>query len=73
MHVIRFTGGVGDAGWQVYQVKPEYRSGGARDTVEVQWEMYEVRHEHGESEWRIAVDRQGTIWSAQASAATLHE
>jgi protein TonB len=66
---VQFTGGVGDHGWGKYDVTPEFRGGQGRSTVEVRWDMYEVRHEHGTSEWRVAVDREGAVWCAQAGAA----
>ena len=66
---VQFSGGVGDHGWTTYDIKPEFRDSQGRGTVEVRWDMYEVRHEHGTSEWRVAVDRDGTVWCAQAGAA----
>jgi hypothetical protein len=38
-------------------------------TVEVQWNKFEVHHEHATSEWLIAVDRERTVWNARASRA----
>ena len=66
---IQFSGGVGDHGWSTYDIKPEFRDSPGPATVEVRWDLYEVRHEHGTSVWRVAVDREGTVWCAQAGAA----
>ncbi len=66
---IAFRGGAGDDGWHTYEVKPEYRGAAGNSKVEVRWDLYEVEQEHATSQWRIAVGRDATIWSAQATAA----
>lgn len=58
---IRFTGNAGGTRWIAHEI--------GRETVEVQWNKFEVRHEHATSEWLIAVDREGTVWNARASRA----
>lgn len=58
---LRFTGNAGGARWTAHEI--------GRATVEVQWNKFEVRHEHAISEWLIAVDREGTVWNARASRA----
>jgi periplasmic protein TonB len=65
---IQYRGAAAGHRWRTYEVKPEYRKGRSRETVELRWDLYEVSHEHGSSEWRIAVDRNGTIWCAHAGA-----
>jgi TonB family protein len=60
---IRFTGTAGERRWETYQPV----EGGHR--VEVGWNMFEVRHQHAIIEWLVAVDRNGTVWSASASPA----
>jgi periplasmic protein TonB len=65
---IQYRGAAAGHRWRTYEVKPEYRRGRSRETVELRWDLYEVSHEHGSSEWRIAVDRNGTIWCAHAGA-----
>jgi TonB family protein len=65
---IQYRGAAAGHRWRTYEVKPEYRRGRSRETVELRWDLYEVAHEHGSSEWRIAVDRNGTIWCAHAGA-----
>ena len=67
---IQFTGAPGTSRWMSYPVQstaPQVRR--IRPTVEVTWSMFEVRHEHGISEWLVAVDRDGVIWNARASPA----
>jgi len=69
VRLVRFTGSVADAVWRACPIKPEYRSHDAPSAVEVRWDLYEVTHAKGTSFWRIAVDRQGTLWSAQVRSA----
>jgi protein TonB len=65
VRLIRFTGSVADAAWRACPVKSEYRAPDSPATVEVRWDLYEVTHAKGTSLWRIAIDRQGMLWSAQ--------
>jgi len=58
---IRFTGTAGGPRWITHNL--------GRETVEVQWNKFEVHHERATSEWLIAVDREGTVWNARASRA----
>ncbi|MEJ0039743.1 MAG: energy transducer TonB [Gammaproteobacteria bacterium] len=64
---IQFTGTAGEHRWMTYRVRPG--STFARPTVEVEWNLFEVRHQNATTEWLIAVDRDGTVWNASASAA----
>ena len=66
---VQFSGGVGDRSWTAYDIKSEFRDPAGPATVEVRWDTYEVHHEHGISVWRVAVDRDGTVWSAEAGTA----
>jgi TonB family protein len=66
---IRFTGTAGGPQWILHETEPKSRSGYFRPTVQVQWNRFEVRHEHATSEWLIAVDSAGTVWNARASRA----
>jgi protein TonB len=63
---VSFTGIAGSSRW-VTQWSGSV--GGTRRAVEVSWNMFEVRHEHAVSEWLIAVDRAGSIWTARAAQA----
>ena len=54
--------------WRSYEVRPEFRKSVGRETVELRWDVYDVTHDHGYSEWRIAIDREGHIWCAQADS-----
>ena len=36
---------------------------------ELRWDVYQVSHDRGVSEWRIALDHNGTIWSAHVGRA----
>jgi len=54
--------------WRSYEVRPEFRRSVGRETVELRWDIYDITHDHGSSEWRIAVDREGHIWCAQADS-----
>lgn len=65
VRLVRFTGSVADAVWRACPIKSEYRERDAPPSVEVRWDLYEVTHVKGTSFWRIAVDRQGMLWSAQ--------
>lgn len=65
-HAIQFKGTAAGNRWRSYEVRPEFRKGGNRETVELRWDVYQVSHDRGVSEWRIAIDRNGTIWSAHA-------
>ena len=65
---IRFTGTAGGPEWLGYEVERS-RPGYLRPSVEVKWNMFEVLHQNATSEWLIAVDRAGTIWTARASRA----
>jgi TonB family protein len=65
VRLVRFTGSVADAAWRPFPIKAEYHTRDTPSTVEVRWDLYEVTHARGTSFWRIAVDRQGTLWSAQ--------
>jgi hypothetical protein len=60
---IEFTGTAGENRWAAYQAD------GGGPKVEVAWNLFEVRHQHATTEWMVAVDRQGTVWSASASPA----
>jgi periplasmic protein TonB len=66
---IRFAGSVSGNRWRSYEVKPQFLKGSARETVELRWDLYQVWHERGTSEWRIALDRNGRVWCAHAVAA----
>jgi TonB family protein len=66
---IRFTGTAGEPQWVLHDTGPKSRSGYFRPTIQVQWNRFEVRHEHATSEWLIAVDSEGTVWNARASRA----
>lgn len=64
---IEFTGNAGPHRWIAYRVGPE--QGREESTVEVQWNLFEVIHEHQTTEWLLAVDREGEVWAARASPA----
>jgi protein TonB len=66
---VRFAGSVAGNRWRSYEVKPQFLRGGSRETVELRWDLYQVWHERGTSEWRIAIDRNGRIWCAHAITA----
>jgi protein TonB len=66
---IEFTGTAGPRSWTAYRVRPDEREGLSGSTVEVKWNLFEVRHQNATTEWLIAVDRRGTIWAARASPA----
>jgi hypothetical protein len=56
---------VGSSRWSRHGIKSRV-AGGSAGTVEVSWNMFEVRHEKAISEWLIAMDRDGQIWAARA-------
>jgi protein TonB len=63
-----YTGLVGSSRWMRHRVRQDL-AGSGDGTVEVSWNMYEVRHENSVSAWLIAMDRDGRIWDARASKA----
>jgi hypothetical protein len=66
---IQYKGVAAGNRWRSYEVRPEFRKGsGGRETVELRWDLYAVSHDRGFSEWRIAIDRSGNIWSAHAGS-----
>lgn len=66
---VRFTGTAGGPQWLLHDTGPKSHSAYFRPTIQVQWNRFEVRHEHATSEWLIAVDGEGTVWTARASRA----
>jgi protein TonB len=65
---IQFKGAAAGNRWRAYEIRPEFRKGNGRETIELRWDAYEVSHDRGISEWRIAIDRSGTIWCAHAGS-----
>jgi TonB family protein len=65
---IQFKGPAAGNRWRSYEIRPEFRRGDMQ-TVELRWDVYQVSHDRGVSEWRIALDREGRIWSARAGRA----
>ncbi len=65
---IQFNGPAAGNRWRAYEIRPEFRKGSGRETVELRWDVYRVSHDRGVSEWRIAIDRNGTIWCAHAGS-----
>ncbi len=63
---LRSSGMVGGGEWVQENVAPGSSRGG-RETVEVTWSMFELEHEKGVSQWLVASDRDGEVWSAQAA------
>ena len=63
-----YTGLVGSSRWMRHRVRRGV-AGSSDDTVEVSWNMYEVRHENSVSSWLIAMDHDGRIWDARANKA----
>jgi hypothetical protein len=66
---IEFTGTAGPRGWTAYRVRPSAADDSVGPTVEVSWNLFEVRLEHATTEWLIGMGRDGTVWSARASPA----
>jgi periplasmic protein TonB len=58
-----FTGTVYGGRWMSYRIPRDF-PGRMAPTVEVSWNMFEVRHADATSEWLIAVDRDGKVWVA---------
>ena len=51
------------------ELRRQPRTWPADQDVEVSWSLFEVRHPRAKSAWLVAIDREGTIWSARASPA----
>jgi protein TonB len=66
---IQFKGPAAGNRWRSYEIKPEFRKGNSRQTVELRWDVYQVAHDRGVSEWRVALDHEGMIWSAHVARA----
>jgi protein TonB len=66
VQAVEFKASFGDHQWSRYEIKPQFRTGASGNTVDLRWDIYEVRHERGTSLWRVALDRNGTVWVAQA-------
>jgi TonB family protein len=67
---ITFTGSAGPRDWTLYRVRSDVATDFTAPTaVAVKWNLFEVQHEHATTEWLVAVDRNGTLWSARVSAA----
>lgn len=66
VQAVEFKAAYGDHQWRPYGIKPQYRTGTTGNTVDLRWDVYEVRHERGTSLWRVGLDRNGTVWVAQA-------
>lgn len=60
---VEFLGIVGSGPWLRAATNPAMAGG--RDTVELSWNMFEVRHESATSQWLIAMDRDGQVWAAR--------
>jgi periplasmic protein TonB len=71
VQAVEFKAAFGDHRWSRYDIKPQYRTGTTGNTVDLRWDIYEVRHERGTSLWRIALDRNGTVWAAHARDASV--
>jgi TonB family protein len=65
---VRFIGVAGSNRWMSHEIRRDLARGAGR-AVEVSWNMFEMRHEHGTSEWLIATDRDGEVWAARAGRA----
>jgi TonB family protein len=63
-----YTGLVGSSRWMRHRIRQDL-VGGGEGSVEVSWNMYEVRHEKSVSAWLIAMDHDGRVWDARASRA----
>jgi hypothetical protein len=66
---IQFTGAPGKSRWMSYPIEHPPQQGRIQPTVEVTWSTFEVHHQHGTSEWLVAMDRDGRVWNARASPA----
>jgi hypothetical protein len=62
---VRFSGIAANTRWKEHAVRQDAASSGQR-TVAVSWSMFEVRHQNATSQWLVATDQAGEIWSAQA-------
>jgi protein TonB len=66
---VQIANGVGNQTWAAYEIKREYRSQHPYSRIEVRWNTYQVRHEHEDSVWLVAFDRDGKIWSVRVGLA----
>jgi TonB family protein len=65
---VLFTGIVGNSRWMTHGTRRDASRSPSR-TVEVSWNMFELRHERMASVWLIATDREGEVWAARAGEA----
>jgi protein TonB len=61
---VQFSGIAANSRWKEHAVRQD--AAAARRTVTVSWSMFEIRHQNATSQWLIATDHDGEIWSAQA-------
>jgi TonB family protein len=59
----------GPAEWTAYQVTEDAGVNAGVSRVDCKWAVLEVRHENAKTAWLIALDRNGTVWSARAGPA----
>lgn len=65
---VQFTGAAYGSRWMRYPIRQDF-PGRIAPTVEVVWNMFEVRYAHVVSEWLIATDHDGKVWVACAGPA----
>lgn len=58
--------GPAEGEWMDYAVAPGMRGTTHGGTITLRWERYDVRHEHVNARWKVAVDPYGRIWVAKA-------
>jgi TonB family protein len=60
----------GPPDWTAYQVAEDAAANAGVSRVDCKWAVLEVRHANAKTMWLIALDRNGTIWSARAGPAS---
>jgi protein TonB len=63
---VEFLSTAGPADWTAYPVAEDRAADAGVSRVDCKWAVLEVRHENAKTTWLIAVDRNGTVWSARA-------
>jgi protein TonB len=67
---VEFVSTAGPAEWTAYELAEDAEAHTHVARVDCKWAVLEVRHENAKTMWLIALDRNGTVWSARAGPAS---
>jgi len=67
---VEFVSTAGPADWTAYPVAEDAEANAGVSRVDCRWAVLAVVHENAKTMWLIALDRNGTVWSARAGPAS---